>query len=448
MLRLALFQISVGMAVTLITGTLNRVMILELSVPAWLVSIMVALPLLFAPLRALIGHKSDTHKSLLGWKRVPFIWFGTIFQFGGLAIMPMAILLMSVGGGPFFLGHIITGLGFLLIGLGLHTTQTAGLALATDLAPEEARPRVVALLYVMLLIGMVIGALGFSWLLADFSHQRLIQVIQGAAVVTIVLNMVALWKQEARNPAATAPHLDRPTFSEAWRAFTSTNRTGRLLLAVGLGTLAFSMQDILLEPYGGQVLGLSVSATTLLTALFAGGTLAGFALAAQRLGNNCDPYRYAGLGAVIGVVGFTLVVLSAPLQSAFMFRGATAMIGFGSGLFAVCLLTATMQLAKTTADGRSTNVSRSAHGCRQRNGGWPWPGGRWRTARPLHSHGKFGAFWPGHHRSSLWLWGCLPPGNRTALRNAHRLGPLVGAQRRATDTTTNRQGFGLAEFPG
>lgn len=137
LLRLALFQISVGMAVTLITGTLNRVMILELSVPAWLVSIMVALPLLFAPLRALIGHKSDTHKSLLGWKRVPFIWFGTIFQFGGLAIMPMAILLMSVGGGPFFLGHIITGLGFLLIGLGLHTTQTAGRALATDLAQKR-----------------------------------------------------------------------------------------------------------------------------------------------------------------------------------------------------------------------------------------------------------------------------------------------------------------------
>lgn len=449
LLRLALFQISVGIAVTLITGTLNRVMILELSVPAWLVSIMVALPLLFAPLRALIGHKSDTYTSVLGWKRVPYIWFGTIFQFGGLAIMPMAILLMSEGGGPFFLGHMITGLGFLLIGLGLHTTQTAGLALATDLAPVDARPRVVALLYVMLLVGMVIGALGFSWLLADFSHPRLIQVIQGAAVVTIVLNVIALWKQEARNPAATAPGLPRPTFLEAWRAFTSTNRTGRLLLAVGLGTLAFSMQDILLEPYGGQVLGLSVSATTLLTALFAGGTLAGFALAAQRLGHNSDPYRYAGLGAVIGVVGFTLVVFSAPLQSAFIFRSATAMIGFGSGLFAVCLLTATMQLAQTTADGRSTNgialgawgaVNATAAGLGLAAGG---------ALRDLFtamgSSGLFGriitdpAFGYGavYHLEIGLLFATLIV-----------LGPLVGTQRRATDITRNRRGFGLAEFPG
>ncbi len=449
LLRLSLFQISVGIAVTLITGTLNRVMILELSVPAWLVALMVALPLLFAPFRALIGHKSDTHKSVLGWKRVPYIWFGTIFQFGGLAFMPMAILVMSEGTAPLYAGHFITGLGFLFIGIGLHTTQTAGLALATDLAPVEARPRVVALLYVMLLVGMVVGALGFAWLLADFSHQRLIQVIQGAALVTLVLNVVALWKQEARNPAATAPELPRPSFREAWQAFTSKNRTGRLLLAVGLGTLAFSMQDILLEPYGGQVLGLSVSATTLLTALFAGGTLAGFALAAQRLGKACDPYRYAGLGVMIGVVGFTLVVFSAPLQSALMFRAATAMIGFGSGLFAVCLLTATMQLAETTADGRSTNgialgawgaVNATAAGVGLAAGG---------ILRDLFAAmGETGLFGRVITDPAFSYGGVYHIEIGLLFATLIVLGPLVGQQRRATDTSTNRQGFGLAEFPG
>ena len=95
LLRLSLFQVSVGMAVVLLNGTLNRVMILELGVPAWLVALMISLPLAFAPLRALIGFRSDVHRSALGWRRVPFIWFGTLLQFGGLAIMPFALILLS-----------------------------------------------------------------------------------------------------------------------------------------------------------------------------------------------------------------------------------------------------------------------------------------------------------------------------------------------------------------
>ena len=152
LLRLSLFQVSVGMAVVLITGTLNRVMIVELGVPAWLVSVMIALPLVFAPLRALIGFRSDTYTSHLGWRRVPFIWFGTLLQFGGLAIMPFALILLSgAGNAPAWIGQAGAGLAFLLVGAGLHTTQTAGLALATDLAPRDTRPRVVALLFLSLI---------------------------------------------------------------------------------------------------------------------------------------------------------------------------------------------------------------------------------------------------------------------------------------------------------
>ena len=72
LLRLSLFQVSVGMAVVLLIGTLNRVMIVELGVPAWLVAVMISLPLIFAPFRAVIGFKSDTHHSALGWRRVPY----------------------------------------------------------------------------------------------------------------------------------------------------------------------------------------------------------------------------------------------------------------------------------------------------------------------------------------------------------------------------------------
>ena len=95
LLRLSLFQVSVGMTLVLLVGTLNRVMIVELGVSASVVAVMLALPLVFAPFRALIGHRSDTHRCALGWRRIPFIWKGTLWQFGGFAIMPFALLVLA-----------------------------------------------------------------------------------------------------------------------------------------------------------------------------------------------------------------------------------------------------------------------------------------------------------------------------------------------------------------
>jgi MFS transporter, BCD family, chlorophyll transporter len=346
LLRLSLFQVSVGMALVLLNGTLNRVMIIELGVPSWLVALMVSLPLLFAPFRAMIGFRSDHHRSYLGWKRVPYIWFGTLLQFGGLAIMPFALIVLSGdANGPLWIGYAASALAFLLVGAGLHTTQTAGLALATDLAPEASRPRVVAFLYVMLLLGMVASALIYGSALANFSEVRLIQLIQGAAVATMVLNCVALWKQEARKPSATAPDHEQPSFRDAWASFRKGGRSSRVLVAVGLGTAAFSMQDILLEPYGGEVLKLGVGATTALTALLAMGTLGAFTLAASLLGRGADPYRLAGYGALAGIVAFATIIFSGPLGSPLLFRVGTMLIGFGGGLFGVGTLTGAMALA-------------------------------------------------------------------------------------------------------
>ena len=116
------FQVSVGMATVLLNGTLNRVMIVELSVPAWLVAMLIALPLLIAPFRILMGHRSDTHRSAIGWKRVPYIWIGTTPPICGLSIMPFALLLLSRPEN-FTLGIIASIAAFLLTGAGIHMTQ-------------------------------------------------------------------------------------------------------------------------------------------------------------------------------------------------------------------------------------------------------------------------------------------------------------------------------------
>ncbi|MFN3469392.1 MAG: BCD family MFS transporter [Novosphingobium sp.] len=350
LLRLSLFQVTVGMAMVLLNGTLNRVMIVELGIPAWLVALMIGIPLLAAPFRALIGHRSDNHRSVLGWRRVPYIWFGTLMQFGGLAIMPFALLLMAR---PelFVVGVIASSLAFLLAGFGMHTTQTAGLALTGDLVDEEHRPRAVALLYLALLAGMMLASLVIGSLLADFSPTRLVQVIQGAAVLTFVLNLAALWKQEARQAAIASPETHRPPFAEVWQAFTAQPVTMRLLAAVGLGATAFAMQDALLEPYGGEILGLSVGATTGLTGAWALGALVAFALSARWLSRGVEALRIAGYGGVIGIAAFMLVIFAAPLGSPVALALGAMLIGTGAGLFLVGTLTTAMALADSKTAG-------------------------------------------------------------------------------------------------
>nr|WP_213395870.1 PucC family protein [Yoonia sp.] len=355
LLRLSLFQVSVGMAAVMLLGTLNRVMIVELGIASTLVAMMIAIPVLVAPFRALVGFKSDNYRSAIGWKRIPYLWFGTMWQFGGLAIMPMALLVLSgdraldVG----WAGYVGAGLAFLLTGIGMHMTQTAGLALAADRATEQTRPKVVALLYVMNLVGMAFAALIIGALLRDYSALRLVQVVQGTAVITLLLNLIALWKQERVVPMTKAQRSEPgPTFREAWADLAKGGDAGRLLAVVFFGTMAFNMQDVLLEPYGGEILGLSVSATTMLTAMWACGALVGFAVAARWLARGDDPFRMCARGLLAGVAAFCAVIFAAPVGSATLFYIGAGLIGFGSGLFGVSTLTAAMTMPTIGRAGR------------------------------------------------------------------------------------------------
>jgi BCD family chlorophyll transporter-like MFS transporter len=375
LLRLSLFQISCGMVAVLLIGTLNRVMIVELKVSAGLVAVMLALPLVFAPLRALIGFKSDTYRSLLGWRRVPYLWLGTVIQFSGLAMMPFALIVLSGDTwAPPWVAQVAAAIAFLFVGAGMHTVQTVGLALASDLVPEKAKPNVVALLSLMLLLGMVISAVLFGLLLADFSQLRLIQVIQGCAAATLILNFIALWKQEARDPSRTrGAQQGDPGFAESFRALRATGPWNRRLLAAGLGTAGFAMQDVLLEPYGGQILGLGVGATTGLTALLAGGGAVGFIAGARWLSRGADAHRLAAYGALMGIFAFCLVILSAPAGSVAMFAAGALAIGLGGGLFSHATLTACMRFAPREQTGLALGVwgavQATAAGCAIAAGG-------------------------------------------------------------------------------
>lgn len=448
LLRLSLFKFTMGITTALMVGTLNRVMIFELGVAAWLVALMLALPLLVAPFRAITGFQSDVHRSAFGWRRVPYMWGGTLVQFFGLAVMPFALLVLSGGGAvpvPPWFGPAAAAVAFLMVGAGLQTSQTAGLALATDQASEATRPRVVALMYVMLLLGAVVGSVVFSLLLADFSPQRLVQVVQGTALVVLALNCVALWKQEPRD-RARAEAMKRQTGTPRFRAeflrFVGNPRARRFLWATGLGTMAFAMQDVVLEPYGGEILHLSVSDTSLLTGLLAAGGLAGFIVSGRSLSRGIDPLRLAAYGVVLGLPAFSCIIFAAPMAAPWLFRVGAFGIGFGAGLFVVCTLLAAMRLE----EGGFVGMALGAWGAVQAvaTGTATFAGGLLRdVVSALATEGSLGValaspvtgYSAVYHFEMLLLFVTLAA-----------IGPLVGRLKAPVPAATHR--IGLAELPG
>jgi BCD family chlorophyll transporter-like MFS transporter len=161
-----------------------------------------------------------------------------------------------------------------------------------------------------------------------------------------MINLIAAWKQEPRRPELTVGRAPGdPGFRESLKLLRKAGPWDRRLLAAALGTAAFGMQDVLLEPYGGQILSLSVGATTALTALFASGAVLGFLRAAPLLGRGMHAQRVASAGAIVGISGFVMVIFASPLESTLVFAAGTAAIGFGAGLFAHATLTGCMQAA-------------------------------------------------------------------------------------------------------
>ncbi len=194
-----------------------------------------------------------------------------------------------------------------MIGAGLHTTQTVGLALATDLAPPESHPKVVALLCMMLLLGMVGGALTYGALLAHFTEIKLIQVIQGTAMATMVAERHRAVEAGAAQSGADRP---RPRASDVPAGLGNLQARRRTRSAASSPSAWARSPSACRTSCWSRTAArsciLPVGTTTLLSALLAAGGLTGFGLAARWLGRGADPYRLAALGALVGLVAFTV----------------------------------------------------------------------------------------------------------------------------------------------
>jgi len=348
-LRLGLFQFGVGVSLAPITGTLNRVLIHEFALSAGFVALLMSIHYFISPIRTVIGHVSD-RKRIEGRWRTPYIMLGTMLTFGGLTTAPFSLVLFSPE--SLLKGNIVYVICvaiFVVYGVGVNIVETTYLALVGDITTDKDRGKTLAILWLMLVSGTVVGAFFTGLSLITYSHSKLIGVMQGSSMVFLVCTLVSLFDQERLRPDGTlvndvvrkARYSLQESLALVWAAPTLRS----LFFVFFIATLGFGTHDILLEPYGAEILHMSVTATTFLTALWGVAMVLAIVMAGLWLWWGGSSARLIIAGGITGMVGFGLVSMSGYFAIVGGFQFGVATIGVGRGLFIVGSIATVMNLA-------------------------------------------------------------------------------------------------------
>jgi BCD family chlorophyll transporter-like MFS transporter len=359
--RLGLFQGSLGFLAVIFAGMLNRVMISELGFPGLLVGGALAFEQFVAPSRILFGQLSDT-RPLAGRHRTPYIWLGAAL-FCGLAVLVVPVIFRLAAArelgdaGPIALGTALMCALFAAYGLAVSMATTPYLALVIDRTQERERPRAVGIIWCMLTVGIVVGALVISRSLQVLDGVNDPQVLEAvlfrfmvrAALAVMGLTLLATWGLEPAAPAgaravggsASPARDDAVTLPQAWRLITSSRQVAVFFLFLVLFTLALFIQDPILESYGADVFAMPIAATASLNAFWGVGTLLGLVLAGWWIVPRLGKYATARLGCQLILASMLLLILCglvgqvAPLQAVLLLFGLASGIGTNSTL---CLM--------------------------------------------------------------------------------------------------------------
>ncbi len=360
-LRLGLFQGCLGCLAVIFAGLLNRVMISELAFPGLLVGGALACEQFVAPSRVLFGQISDSHP-LAGRRRVPYIWLGTAL-FCGLAVLSIPLIfhvanLLQVGAGWSLLGGVAALCGlFACYGLAISLATTPYLALVIDRTTEQERPRAVGLIWCLLTVGIVVGAISINVSLRGLDgvtdpvvlREALLGFMGRVALVVMALTLIATLGMEPPKVSATQASStgrdDAITLRQAWALITSSRQVLVFFSFLVLFTLGLFLQDPILESYGADVFGMPIAATASLNAVWGMGTLAGLLFAGLWVVPRLGKLATARLGCQLIVASLVLLLLAGftakvpVLQLVMLLFGLAAGIGTNSALVLMLDLT-------------------------------------------------------------------------------------------------------------
>lgn len=342
--RLGLVQSAIGAIVMLATSLLNRVMVVEYALPVALPAGLVAWHYAVQLSRPAWGHKSDK-----GRQRTPWIIMGMgILALG--ALLAVDALAMVASGGAVS-GYALLVLAFTMIGAGVGAAGTSLLALlATRVAPER-RAAAASITWIMMIAGIVVTAGVAGSLIDPFSLARLAMVSGGVALAAFLLSIVAIWGVESGNAAIAAPR-DSPkvAFRDALAEIAADAEARRFTLFIFLSMLAYSMQDLILEPFAGLIFCLTPGQSTQLSGAQHGGVLAGMLLVGiggslfgGRTPAALRRWTFAGcIGSAAALLG---LAMAARVGIDWPLRANVMLLGFANGVFAVAAIGTMMALA-------------------------------------------------------------------------------------------------------
>lgn len=342
-IRLGLVQASLGAIVVLTNSTLNRVLIVELGLAAVIPGLLVGIHYAVQISRPVWGHRSDTGNSRQRW------------ILGGLALLGLSGTLAASSPLAFeqsqALGLMVAIPAYILIGVGIGASGTSLLALlATRTAPER-RATAATITWMMMIAGIVVTSIVTGFLLEPYSHPRLIAVTAATGAVAFIIACLAVRGVERRPalPEATqrpAAASFRDSLADVWQ-----DRQARLFtLFVFLSMLAYSTQDLILEPFAGLMFGMTPGQSTRLSGTQHAGMLLGMAIVGisgwlYGRRNPAIARNFIIWGCAGSAVALAALALSASVAPAWPLQANIFLLGLMNGAFAVAAIGTMMQLA-------------------------------------------------------------------------------------------------------
>jgi BCD family chlorophyll transporter-like MFS transporter len=307
-------------------------MIKELSISATLVAILASLPYLFSPIQVAIGSYSDRHP-ILGFHRTPYILAGLILCVLGVAISPQVAFLMGQDLG---LGILAGILAFGMWGMGFNLSSVSYLSLATEISGENGRGKTIATMWFMMIASIIMTAIGLSHMVDPYTPTALIRAFGIIAASALILGLIGLIKLESRT-ADLSPRSEAFTVKEMTSAITANPIARTFFIYLLLLLAAILGQDVLLEPFGAEAFGMTVTQTTRITSIWGTFVLIAIILAGL-LEGRVTKRILAQFGNIGALIGFILILISGIMASKNIFYTGVTLLGLGTGFSTVANL--------------------------------------------------------------------------------------------------------------
>jgi len=357
-LRLGLVQACLGAVVVVTTSTLNRVMVVELALPALLPGFLVAWHYGVQMVRPRMGFGADQ-----GRRNTPWMLGGMAVLGAGGVLAALATVWMATAVAA---GAALAVLAFALIGLGVSACGTSLLALMAKRVPEARRAPAATTVWMMMILGFAVTAGVVGRLIEPYSPQVLLQVSAGLSLLTLCITALCLWGLEGPATAVLAPvpaadvaapqALPRQRFRVAFAAVWHEPAARTFTVFVFLSMLAYSAQDLVLEPFAGAVHGFTPGQTTQLSGWHHLGVLGGMiavALAGSgRVRGRLGSVQGWMVGGCLASALATLGLSWAALQSAWPLHLNVVLLGLANGAFSIAAIATMMRLAGEGGPGR------------------------------------------------------------------------------------------------